>query len=107
MPRETFTFDGKRYDITAKTIPELAVKVSDKKKALEEGTIILNKNTIVTKWIEEWLETYVEPNVSSATLYAYECRIRVHINPAIGKMRLVDVRPLHLRKILNGASGSS
>ncbi len=28
MPRETFTFEGKRYDVTAKTIPELASKSS-------------------------------------------------------------------------------
>lgn len=70
MPRETFTFDGKQYGVTAKTEPELAVKVAEKKKALEEGSIILNKSTAVKKWTEEWLETYVEPNVSDATLYA-------------------------------------
>ncbi|MDF3000564.1 MAG: hypothetical protein K0Q48_683 [Bacillota bacterium] len=107
MPRETFSFEGKRYDVTAKTEPELAVKVAEKKRALEEGSIILNKSTTVKKWTEEWLETYVEPNVSDATLYAYKCRIKIYITPAIGNMRLVDVRPLHLRKILNGAAGCS
>lgn len=107
MPRETFTFDGKRYDVTAKTEKELAVKVAEKKKALEEGSVIINKSTTVKKWTEEWLQTYVEPNVSDATLYAYKCRIKNYITPAIGSMRLIDVRPLHLRKILNGAAGCS
>ena len=107
MPRKTFTFDGKRYDVTAKTEDELAVKIKDKQRALESGAIVINKNTPVKKWTEEWLETYVSPNVSSATLYAYKSRIKVYITPVIGNMRLIDVRPIHLRKILNSASGCS
>lgn len=107
MPRETFTFDGKRYDVTAKTEKELAVKVAEKKKALEEGTAILNKSTTVKKWTEEWLKTYIEPNVSDATLYAYENRIKNYITPAIGNMRLIDVKPIHLTRILNSAAGYS
>jgi hypothetical protein len=49
MPRETFTFEGKRYDVTAKTEGELAVKINRKKREPEEGTIILNKSTTVKK----------------------------------------------------------
>jgi integrase len=107
MPRETFTFEGKRYDVTAKTEGELAVKIDRKKRELEEGTVILNKSTTVKKWTEEWLTTYVEPNVSDATLYAYKSRIKIYITSAIGSMRLIDVKPIHLTKILNSASGCS
>ncbi|MDF2656361.1 MAG: hypothetical protein K0R19_2835 [Bacillota bacterium] len=107
MLRETFTFEGKRYDVKAKTEKELILKVAEKKKALEEGSITLNKGMTVKKWTDEWLQTYVEPNVGDATLYAYKCRIKNYITPSIGNMRLVDVRPLHLRKILNSAAGYS
>lgn len=107
MPRRTFTFEGKRYDVTAKSNDELAVKVANKKRTLEEGSIILNKNTTVKKWAEEWLETYVKPNAGDATLYAYKSRLKVYVYPTVGGMRLIDVRPLHLRKILNTASGYS
>ena len=34
MPRKTFTFEGKRYDVTARTPEELAVKIHEKKKGL-------------------------------------------------------------------------
>lgn len=104
--RRTFTFEGKRYYIRGDTEAEIAVKMAEKKKALEKGSVLLNKSTTVEKWIDEWLEVYVKPNVSEATLYAYERRAEVHIKPVIGKMRLVDVKPLHLQKIMNNATGS-
>src|SRR5665648_345966 len=107
MPRETFTYNGKRYDLTGKTPQELAEKIYKKKKALEEGSIVVNQNTLVEKWCAEWLDTYKKKSIGGATYYAYECRIRVHITPAIGKMKIKDVKPIYLQKILNGSMGQS
>ena len=106
MPRKTFTFEGKRYYIRGDTELEVAVKMAEKKKNLEKGSVLLSKSTIVEKWIDEWIEVYIKPNVGEATLYAYKRRVEVHIKPVIGKMRLVDVKPLHLQKIMNNATGS-
>lgn len=44
MARETFTYDGKRYDITAADDKALAVKIAMLKKALDDGTVIVSKN---------------------------------------------------------------
>ncbi|MDR3295162.1 MAG: hypothetical protein LBT26_04965 [Clostridiales Family XIII bacterium] len=45
MPRMTFTFEGRRYDVTAKTDKELAVRVAMKKRDLEEGTKTKDRST--------------------------------------------------------------
>ena len=39
MPRKTFTFEGRRYDITAKTEDELYEKIALKKLELKEGKL--------------------------------------------------------------------
>lgn len=107
MPRKTFTFEGKRYDITAATEKELIVKVAMKKRDLEEGKQKITKNMLVRDWAKEWLAAYKAPNVSDETLYAYESRIRLHIIPAIGNLQLKDVRSIHLQSILNRSAGLS
>ncbi len=55
MPRTTFTYEGKRYDITARTQEELAVKVALKKKDLGEGTT-LKKNLPFNACASAWME---------------------------------------------------
>jgi len=105
--RETFTFEGKRYDIKAQTEKELILKVDAKKRALEQGSIIYKKGTTVKRWAEEWLETYKRNSVEAATFYAYQNRFNAHIYPVIGHLKLTDVKPIHLQKIINGLSGCS
>lgn len=107
MARTTFTFEGKRYDVTAEGDKKLAAKVALKKRNLEEGRVIISQNTIVKKWIKEWLNTYKKTAVSAVTYIGYESRINAHITLAIGSMKIKDVKPLHLQKILNGLNGYS
>lgn len=105
--RKTFTHEGKRYEVSGDTPEELAVKVAMKIRDLEEGRIVLSKNTPVNKWIEEWLANYKKNSVSQVTYTGYVSRINVHIIPTIGGMKIKDVRPIHLQKIMNGMTGYS
>lgn len=105
--RKTFTFEGKRYDITAKDETELAVKIALKKKALAEGTLVVTKNTIVSRWADEWLETYKKDSVGQATYELYKTNLKLHVLPVIGNLKLKDVKPVHLQKILNSRAGHS
>lgn len=107
MYRKTFSFEGARYDVRAATREELAVKVAMKKRDLEENRVVVSKSTPVCKWTEKWLETYKLTSVSASTYAGYRSRINVHINPAIGRMLMKDVKPLHLQKILNNLNGYS
>lgn len=107
MPRESFRYQGKRYDIRANTDKELAVKIALKKKSLEDGILVFNNNTSVKQWADEWLPTYKKPCVSKGTYELYKTNLDLHVIPAIGEMRLCDVKRIHLQKILNSRVGYS
>ena len=107
MPRKTFTFDGKRYDLTAPTTEELAVKVAMKKHDLEEGNIISSGNTKVCVWANEWLTTYKENSVSESWYRTISNIANNIILPALGSTRVKDIKSVHLQKILNEKAGLS
>ncbi len=107
MLRHSFRYEGKRYFIKASDPTDLAIKTALKKKALEEGTIVVTRNTTVSKWADEWLVTYKKGSVGESTYELYKTNLDKHIKPMIGTMKLKDVRPIHLQKLLNARIGHS
>ena len=105
--RETFMYEGKRYDVRAKTQRELWRKVDEKKRELETGVNKASGNMLVSKWFEQYLEVYKKPTVTKDTYEDSLARVRNHINPAIGSKRLKDVKPIDLQKILNDVADKS
>lgn len=105
--REDIWFEGKAYPVRAKNEKKLNEKVALKKKQLEEGNIIMRSTTTVKRWSEEWLKTYKQGSVGKGTYKLYESNLKNHVIPIIGSMRLKDVKPIHLQKILNSQVGFS
>ena len=66
MVRKSFTFEGKRYFIKAKTEREAFEKMALKRRDLEEGRTIISKNTPVSVWAERWFEAYKKNSVSES-----------------------------------------
>jgi len=56
-----------------------------------------NKNSF-SKYLEEWLEDYVWPNLSPRTAEGYESIVRCHLVPALGSIPLVQLKPEHLQR---------
>jgi len=107
MYRKTFTFDGKRYDVRANTLEELVVKIAMKKRDLEEGHFVINKNIKVSDWFSEFMETYKEKSVSPETYDDYLSRWNSKIKPYIGHMKIKDVKPVHCQRVLYEMEGHS
>lgn len=105
--RETFTFEGKRYDVTAKTERDLWRKVDEKKRQLEDGVDKISANMPVSKWIEKYLEIYKRPTVADNTYNDLLARAKNYINPEIGNKRLKDVKPADLQRIMNSVADKS
>ena len=100
--RNTFSWDGKRYDVKGKTIEEVYKKIAKMKVSLERGEIVINANTTVDHWFKEWVETYKNAaGLTPKSLKMYDEKYRNYIQPVIGAMKLRDVREIHLQKILN------
>ncbi len=103
--RESFTFEGKRYDVRANSEKELVEKMILKKKELEEGSKRIKSTSIsVREWGTQCYETY-KSNCSLSTIENDRWRVEKWIYGEIGSMRLKDVRELHLQTILNKMEG--
>lgn len=105
--REGFTFEGKRYDVKAKTERELIEKIAKKKYELEEGKKKITKNILAKDWFPIYLETYRAPSVGADMLRDLKSQYRVWIGPNVGNMQLKDIKPIHCQSILNSMSGKS
>ena len=104
--RAAITFEGKRYWVSGKDPDELSAKKALKLKELEEGKII-ESNMLVKAWSKEWLENYKLGSCGDKTYRDYEHRLDMYILPEIGHMRLKDVKPIHLQKIMRSVSHMS
>ncbi|MBS5281009.1 MAG: site-specific integrase [Butyricicoccus pullicaecorum] len=112
MPKKlytaTFTFDGKRHYVrSSKSQREADKKAAAKLAELEAGRVILSPSTLVSDYAYEWLTTYQEPAVSAAVYRAQKSLVDRLIVPVVGRLRLRDVRPIQLQKIINAQPDKS
>lgn len=105
--RETFTYQGKRYSVRAKTQRDLWRKVDEKKRRLESGIDITNENTTVEKWIKKFIDTYKKSKVTEPTYKQTNRLAEMFIYSAIGNRKLKDIRAADLQAILNSCEGCS
>lgn len=104
---KSFTYEGKRYFVHGDTMREIGEKIAIKRRDLEEGRIRLDKSTLVSDWTVRCLEAYKYPGLGDYARASVSARARKYIIEPIGKMRLCDVKPLYLQRILNGMEGKS
>lgn len=105
--RHTWTYEGKRYCVRATTERDLWKKVSEKERALETGQIVTNANTRAEQWMYDYIDTYKRPSITGDTYKQLLAYVRNYIAPTIGMLRLKDVRPINLQRIINGCAGQS
>lgn len=74
-----------------------AQKVLNKMLAeVDAGTYVEPTGVTVSDYLRKWLHI-VEPNLATRTVQGYRTNIERHIIPAIGSIRLIDLRPTHLQ----------
>ncbi|MGI6721098.1 MAG: tyrosine-type recombinase/integrase [Anaerovoracaceae bacterium] len=100
--RYQFTYEGKRYSVSANTQRQLMERVQRKQEQLKQHQRITREMS-VQAWIGEWLDTYKATRVADTTLANYKY-ILGKIDLA---MPLCDVHPIHLQQILNRHAGKS
>ena len=106
--RKTMTFEGKRYEVTGKTEQEALEKLAELKVSLQRGEKTVGGNSTVDRWFREWVDVYKKPSgMTAKSLENIESKYRLYLKPAIGSMKLKDVREVHLQKILNSQEGMS
>ena len=64
----------------------------------DNGTYIEPSKMTFGEYLQDWLKTYVEPNLSPTTQDSYLINIKKHIIPHLGKILLQELKPLHLQR---------
>jgi integrase len=90
----------KRKTVYAKTIRELEEKCAEIRMQVTKGAYITDSNVFMDDWVLDWLETY-KTGFSHNTKAMYGNIVNVHIIPTLGRLRLIDVRPNHVQKLIN------
>lgn len=107
MVRKTFTYEGRRYDITARNDEELAVKIAMRKRDLKEGKETISNSMTARSWFKTFMKTYKEGSISPETYDDYWSRWNSRIDPYIGSMKIKDVRQIHCQNVVNQMDGCS
>lgn len=106
--RKTARYNGKKYEATGKTELEALTKLADKLSAAKRGEESLGGSMTVLAWYKQWKSTYKDPKgLTKKALKMYDEKFYGYIEPAIGRLKLKDVKDVHLQKILNGQAGKS
>lgn len=94
------THDNKRIEKYFKTLPEARNWLADARYADTHEGIPLPTTMTVNEWFAYWITCLLSGRAPN-TLRNYRERYERNVQPVIGKMRLVDVRPRHCTMILN------
>ena len=92
-----------------KTEQEACDKLADLITTLKQGDLALaGSNLTVDQWFAQWRDTYKAPSgLTPKSFGLYDEKYRGYIGPAVGHLKLTEVRDLHLQTILNTQAGRS
>ena len=92
---------GKRHDKYFPTLPEARNWLKQKKNAPDpQNNLFIPNEMTVDTWFEFWISNIVG-DLAPNTIRNYRERYRHNIQPIIGNMRLIDVKPMYCKMVLN------
>ena len=95
-----YTADGPKYRyLYGKTRQDVSKKLT-KAMADRDGRITFDAGTItVSEYLDRWMKDSVRGTVRLSTVERHEINVRVHINPALGQVKLKSLTPAHVRAL--------
>ena len=95
------TPDGKRKTKYAKNKKDLKDWLLKERSKLSEGIYIPDEKVTLETFLRRYLEDYGKRSLRITTFQSYTLIIEKHIIPEIGKLRLTQLRPLHINHLLS------
>lgn len=90
-----------QQSFTGKTQKEVREKMQAAAVAVNTGIYIPPQKMTVGQWLDTWAAEYIG-NLKPNTIRIYRSNIRGHIKPALGAIRLSDLRPHDVQRFVNG-----
>lgn len=69
--------------------------------AADEGVYFEPKKFTISQWLDIWLNEYVQPSVKPLTYAAYRSKVKTHIIPALGNIKLSLLNPTQVQTFYN------
>lgn len=101
---------GKRCVKCFRTLPEARNWLADAQYTDKHDNVFVPSDMTVDTWFEYWMK-HIVVDLAPNTLRNYRDRYTRNVQPFIGSMRLVDVKPMHCKMVLvqmeGGYAGST
>ncbi|MDR2650562.1 MAG: site-specific integrase [Clostridiales bacterium] len=94
----------KRKAFYGKTRREVQGKMASALSELNHGLFVEPSKITVNEWLDIWLETYKTLSVKPTTLLIYMSRADNHIRPAIGHLKIQELRRDAIQSMINELS---
>src|SRR5829696_1637231 len=94
-----FTTDGRRRYVSAKTKTEARRALRQAMADADRGLIFDSDSLKVGEYLDRWLSDSVSDTVKATTFERYEQITRLHLKPALGRVKLKTVTPAHVRSL--------
>jgi integrase len=91
--------DGKRRYVSGKTKEEARKALREARSNSDAGLIFDPGKLTVANYLDRWLADSVRDTVRQRTYERYESIVRVHIKPALGRLKLKALTPAHARAL--------
>ncbi|HZU75482.1 MAG TPA: site-specific integrase, partial [Dehalococcoidia bacterium] len=98
--------DGTRRTFYGKTREEVRQKLHDAQEAVRKNLPIPYARRTVGEYLEYWLTNVAAQRVRPGTLKRYELDVRLHIKPALGKTKMVELTPQKVQKLIADLSAT-
>jgi integrase len=86
----------KRKTVYGKKREEVADKLARALAERADGIVYDDENLTVGEYLDSWLKGSVRGSVRQSTFDRYEIAVRVHIKPALGRVKLKKLSPAHV-----------
>ena len=72
----------------------------------DNGIYVKPERTTLKEYLESWLRDYCTPNLSPNSTETYNIMVHKHILPDIGELRLTELKPQHIQKLISKIQGA-
>ncbi len=99
--RETTTFTPDPKLTPKQEQKALEAFIYEFEKAARDGQLLSGRKITFQVYAEKWLKEYAVPQLQPGTLVRYEYEIKNKLLPALGHLKLSDIKPIHIQSFYN------
>ena len=93
--------DRRRKSFYGRTREEVSRKLTTALKARQDGLPLVGDRQSLAQFLMHWLENSVRASVRASTYMGYESKLRTHLLPGVGHLRLSKLAPQDLEAFFN------